>query len=218
VISHDLRTPLTAIKGYAATLLRYQDRLDETRRNESLRAINSEMDRFARLLDNLLDLSRVEAGRLSIYPMPFDLQEMSKRVVEVFKISAPKHQFGFKFVEPFPQAYGDPDQVEQVLNNLVSNAIKYSPTGGTIEIQGETQNDRVIISVIDQGMGIPEDQLEKVFERFHRVDSKATRFVSGTGLGLYISKNLIEAQGGKIWIESELGKGSKFSFSLPIAK
>lgn len=215
VVSHDLRTPLTAIKGYAATLLRYQDRLDEAKRNESLRAINSEMDRFARLLDNLLDLSRVEAGRLNIYPLPFNLEDMTYRVVEVFKISAPKHDFSFVFPGSFPKAYGDPDQVEQVLNNLISNAIKYSPTGGTIGIRGTAGNGDVVLSISDQGMGIPKDQTQKIFERFHRVESKATRSVSGTGLGLYISKNLIEAQGGKLWVESELGKGSVFSFSLP---
>jgi len=218
VVSHDLRTPLTAIKGYATTLLRYQNRLDDARRHESLRAINSEMDRFARLLDNLLDLSRVQAGKLNIYPMTMDVSEIARRVSEVFKVSATKHEFSIEFPSTFPKAYADPDQVEQVLNNLVSNAIKYSPTGGKIEIQGTVRDGEIVTSVIDQGMGIPKEELEKIFERFHRVDSKAARKVSGTGLGLYISKNLIEAQGGKIWVESELGKGSKFSFSLPSSK
>lgn len=218
IVSHDLRTPLTAIKGYAATLLRFEDRLTPELKKESLSAINSEMDRFARLLDNLLDLSRIEAGRLNIHSMTFDLKEMAYKVSEVFKISAHNHNFSLSFPDRYPHAYGDPDQVEQVLNNLISNAIKYSPTGGTINIEGKTKDDDVVLSVKDQGMGIPDDQLEKVFERYHRVDSKATRLVSGTGLGLFISKKLIEAQGGKIWVKSQVGKGSTFSFSLPQAK
>ncbi len=215
IVSHDLRTPLTAIKGYAATLLRFEEKLSPEIRKDSLNAINSEMDRFARLLDNLLDLSRIESGRLSIHLYSFNLKEMASKVVEMFKISTQNHQFVLNFPEVYPEAYGDQDQVEQVLNNLISNAIKYSPTGGTIEISGSDQNEQIILSIKDQGMGIPKDQLEKIFERYHRVDSKATRLVSGTGLGLYISKKLIEAQGGKIWVESQIGKGSTFHVSLP---
>ncbi|MCL4512727.1 MAG: ATP-binding protein, partial [Candidatus Eremiobacteraeota bacterium] len=215
IVSHDLRTPLTAIKGYAATLLRFEEKLSPEIRKDSLNAINSEMDRFARLLDNLLDLSRIESGRLSIHLYSFNLKEMASKVVEMFKISTQNHQFALNFPEVYPEAYGDQDQVEQVLNNLISNAIKYSPTGGTIEISGSDQNEQIILSVKDEGMGIPKDQLEKIFERYHRVDSKATRLVSGTGLGLYISKKLIEAQGGKIWVESQIGKGSTFHLSLP---
>jgi PAS domain S-box-containing protein len=215
IVSHDLRTPLTAIKGYAATLLRFEERLTPELRRDSLNAINSEMDRFARLLDNLLDLSRIESGRLSIHMMPFNLKEMASRVVEMFKVSAQNHKFALNFPESYPEAYGDPDQVEQVLNNLMSNAVKYSPTGGIIEISGSEKKERLYLSVKDQGMGIPQDQLEKIFERYHRVDSKAARLVSGTGLGLYISKKLIEAQGGKIWVESQVGSGSTFYLTLP---
>jgi PAS domain S-box-containing protein len=218
IVSHDLRTPLTAIKGYAATLLRFEDRLTAELKKESLSAINSEMDRFARMLDNLLDLSRIEAGKLNIHLMPFDLKEIAYKVADVFKISTQNHKFDLRFPNDYPKAYGDPDQVEQVINNLVSNAIKYSPTGGTIHIEGKVKDGKVILSVKDEGVGIPEEQLQKIFERYHRVDTKATRLVSGTGLGLFISKKLLEAQGGEIWVKSQVGKGSTFSFSLPIAK
>lgn len=216
--SHDLRTPLTAIKGYASALLDYEDRMDPDSRRESLRAISSEMDRFARLLDNLLHQSRLEAGYLSSHPVPFNLQEMAEKVANVLKMSTAKHHFVFNFPNDYPQVFGDPDQTQQVLNNLISNAIKYSPTGGDIRIQGSADKDAVALSVIDQGMGIAPEELPKIFERFHRISSKAARSVAGTGLGLYISKCLVEAQGGKLWVESKLGEGSAFSFSLPKAQ
>lgn len=214
--SHDLRTPLTAIKGYASALLRYRDKMDDATQQESLQAINSEMDRFARLLENLLHHSRIEAGYLNPHPSAFNLKAMIQKVADVFKFSSSKHRLVLDFPDIFPDAFADPDQVQQVLNNLISNAIKYSPTGGEIRIHGRANDGLLTIGVSDQGLGIAENDLSKIFDRYYRVASTATRSVSGTGLGLYISKQLIEAQGGKIWVESKLGKGSTFHFTLPL--
>lgn len=213
--SHDLRTPLTAIKGYAVTLLRHDKQFPQETQKEFLKVINSEIDRLSRLLDNLLNLSRIEAGRLEVRKDYVDLYDISKKTVDLFKLSATKHEFVLFITQDFPKVYADQGQLDQILNNLVSNAIKYSPAGGTITIGGEIKGDEWVGSVSDEGMGIPKEQISKLFERFHRIDSKLTRHVSGTGLGLFITKSLIEAQGGRIWVESEQGKGTTFYFALP---
>ncbi|MBI2266367.1 MAG: GAF domain-containing protein [Armatimonadetes bacterium] len=213
-VSHDLRTPLTAVKGYAVTLLRHEERFDQPTKHEFLKVINSEIDRLKRLIDNILDWSKMEAGRLEIRKENFDIIPLAKKVVEVFRISTTKHEFVIDFPSDFSLVEADPDQLEQVMNNLVSNAIKYSPSGGEIRVSGVNNGESAIVSVSDCGMGIPSEQLDKIFERFHRVDSKATRKVSGTGLGLFITKSLVEAHGGKIWAESEVGKGTTFRFTL----
>lgn len=215
--SHDLRTPLTAIKGYAVTLLRHDKKFDETTQKEFLKVINSEIDRLSRLLDNLLNLSRIEAGRLAVRKDTINFYELARKTIDVFKLSATKHEFVINISSDFPLVQADQDQIEQILNNLVSNAIKYAPAGGTITIAANIAGNEWIGSVSDQGVGIPKDQLAYLFKRFHRIDSKLTRHVSGTGLGLFITHSLIEAQGGRIWVESEPGHGTTFSFAIPIA-
>ena len=214
--SHDLRTPLTAIKGYAVTLLRHDKRFDDTTQKEFLKVINSEIDRLSRLLDNLLNLSRLEAGRLEVRKDMVDFYEIVRKTVDVFKVSATKHEFAIDIPSDCSHIYADQDRLEQVLNNLISNAIKYSPAGGTITINSRINGKEWITSVSDQGTGIPKEQLAYLFERFHRVESKLTRHVSGTGLGLFITRSLVEAHGGQIWVESEVGHGTTFYFTLPI--
>lgn len=214
--SHDLRTPLTAIKGYAVTLLRHDKRFDDTTQKEFLKVINSEIDRLSRLLDNLLNLSRLEAGRLEVRKDMVDFYEIARKTVDVFKVSATKHEFAIDIPSDCSHVYADQDRLEQILNNLISNAIKYSPAGGTITINSRINGKEWIASVSDQGTGIPKEQLAFLFERFHRVESKLTRHVSGTGLGLFITRSLVEAHGGQIWVESEIGHGTTFYFALPI--
>lgn len=217
-VSHELRTPLTSIKGFISTLLQDEDGTfyDFDTQREFYHIIDNECDRLTRLISDLLNVSRIEAGRaLDLNPTPIVLPPIIEKVVTVQKSYTSKHELVIDVKNQLPVIIGDADKVDQILTNLTNNAIKYSPRGGTITITALAEGDVVRMSVTDQGMGIPKEHLPKVFERFHRVDNRDTRTVGGTGIGLYLVKHLVEAHGGKIWVESEHGKGSSFIFELP---
>ncbi len=217
-VSHELRTPLTSIKGFISTLLAdvdgYYDR--ETTR-EFYEIIDQECDRLTRLISDLLNVSRIEAGRaLDLNPKPVELPALVEKVVSVQRSYATNHELVIEGMDGLPVVVADEDKVDQILTNLINNAIKYSPKGGQVTVRGGMdESGRVVISVSDQGVGIPKEHLPKVFDRFHRVDNRDTREVGGTGIGLFLVKHLVEAHGGEIWVESELGKGSTFTFALP---
>jgi len=214
-VSHELRTPLTSIKGFISTLLMDEEGFDPETRHEFYTIIDTECDRLTRLISDLLNVSRIEAGRaLDLNPKEVELPALIEKVVTAQKSYTSKHNFVID-LDNLPTIIADEDKVDQILTNLTNNAIKYSPDGGTITIRGRTEDGKVLISVIDQGIGIPKDHLPKVFDRFHRVDNRDTRKVGGTGIGLYLVKHLVEAHGGTIWVESEVGKGSNFTFVLP---
>ena len=215
MVSHDLRTPLAVIKGYAATLLNPLLTLDREREKRFIKGINDASDRLTRLIDNVLSVSRLEAGRFKLNPQVFDLYEVVQRVAASFRSSSSKHQLLIQVPEVGLQVRADRDQIEQVLTNLVSNALKYSPEGGQVVIAGQARAHEVEIQVSDEGIGIPRAQLTRVFEKYYRGDSAVTKRVSGTGLGLYICKSIVEAHGGRVWVESEPGRGSTFHFSIP---
>lgn len=218
-VSHELRTPLTSIKGFISTLLQDEDGtfFDFQTVREFYHIIDQECDRLTRLISDLLNVSRIEAGRaLELNPKPIDLPKLIEKVVTVQKSYTDKHELVIDIKNNIPIIVGDEDKVDQILTNLTNNAIKYSPKGGTITISAQAEGDLVRVSVADQGMGIPKEHLSKVFDRFHRVDNRDTRTVGGTGIGLYLVKHLVEAHGGKIWVESEVGKGSTFTFELPL--
>jgi two-component system phosphate regulon sensor histidine kinase PhoR len=217
-VSHELRTPLTSIKGFVATLLAdtegYYDL--ETRR-EFLQIIDQECDRLTRLINDLLNLSRIESGRaLELVLKPVDVVDIAKKIIEIQKNYTSKHQFVLDVQEPVPTVIADEDKVDQIITNLVSNAVKYSPNGGEVRItiKEDPETGGVLVAVKDQGLGIPKDVLPRLFQRFVRVEG---RKIAGTGLGLYLTRHLVEAHGGKIWVESEEGKGSTFYFTLPPA-
>jgi len=217
-VSHELRTPLTSIKGFVSTLLQdtegYYDR--ETQR-EFLQIIDTETDRLKRLIDDLLNVSRIESGRaLQLNPKPIDLPSLAERVATIQRSYTNKHQIILDFPEDFPTIVADEDKIDQILTNLINNAIKYSPRGGEVRVKGVPEGETVLISVSDQGIGIPKEHLHKIFERFHRVDNRDTREAGGTGIGLFLVKHLVERHGGTIWVESEEGKGSTFYFRLPL--
>jgi PAS domain S-box-containing protein len=217
-VSHELRTPLTSIKGFISTLLQDEDgsAFDFETQREFYNIIDTECDRLTRLISDLLNVSRIEAGRaLDLNPKPITLPPLMEKVVTVQKSYTNKHELVIDIKNELPIIIGDEDKVDQILTNLTNNAIKYSPKGGTITITAESDGDVVRFSVSDQGMGIPKEHLPKVFERFHRVDNRDTRTVGGTGIGLYLVKHLVEAHGGTIWVDSEHGKGSVFTFELP---
>jgi signal transduction histidine kinase len=218
-VSHELRTPLASIKGFATTLLRRDVEWGEESRREFLSIIDQESDRLSELIGNLLDMSRIEAGELPVEPEPTDLKPIIDDTVVEFEMMTGDHRLEIEMPPggSLPPVLADPRRARQVLRNLVENAVKYSPGGGRITIAARPEEGEVQVSVADQGIGIAAPQLDRVFERFYQVDSASTRQVGGSGLGLSISKAIVEAHDGRIWAESEPGRGSTFYFTLPIA-
>ena len=216
-VSHELRTPLTSIKGFVSTLLQDTEGFyDKDTIREFHTIIDQECDRLTRLISDLLNVSRIEAGRaLDLNPQPVNLPDLIDKVVAAQKSYTNRHEFKVDLDPKLPLIVADMDKVDQILTNLTNTAVKYSPNGGTITVTGKPLDGMVQLMVVDQGMGIPKEHLNKVFDRFHRIDNRDTRKVGGTGIGLYLVKHLVEAHGGKIWVESEVGKGSKFIFELP---
>ena len=217
-VSHELRTPLTSIKGFISTLLQdVEGFYDKDTVHEFYTIIDQECDRLTRLISDLLNVSRIEAGRaLDLNPGPVQVADVVDKVVATQKSYTTRHEFAVELEPDIPTIVADSDKVDQILTNLVSNSIKYAPNGGMITISGKmVDGGAVQMAVSDQGMGIPAEHLDKVFDRFHRIDNRDTRKVGGTGIGLYLVKHLVESHGGKIWVESEVGKGSSFIFELP---
>ncbi len=224
VISHELKTPVALIKGYAQTLARPDANWDAETARESLEIIEEEADRLEALINNLLDVSRIQAQGLRLDLAAIDLQQLAERVAAAYRTQTDRHTIELDFSEPLPWVDGDEERLRQVLTNLLSNAIKYSPEGGLIRMGGwvdqpitpEAQP-RVVIYVADQGVGIPEQELPHIFERFYRVDSGLRRTTSGTGLGLFLCRLIVDAHRGAIWARSEPGKGTTFFVALPVA-
>jgi len=214
-VSHELRTPLTSIKAFTATLLQ-RPQLDEATKREFLQIIDNQCDRLARLINDLLSISRIESGRaLEMRWKWVDLGEVIRRVVKAQQPHAKKHELVVEVPDGLPKVAADEDKLEQILTNLVSNAIKYSPEGGPVEIRVVEREDEIEVSVTDHGIGIPEDKLERIFDKFYQVDSSIRRKVGGAGLGLYLTRHLVHAHGGRIWVKSKLGEGSTFFFTIP---
>jgi signal transduction histidine kinase/HAMP domain-containing protein len=215
MVSHELRTPLTSIKGYSTSLLREDVDWDEKTKREFLQVIDQRADDLRDLIDKLLQMSRVEAGALALEKEPLLMGRLARKVVEQATRRDRKHTFTVDFPSPFPVVEADVRYVEQVLQNLVENAVKYSPQGSQITITGRVEGENIAISVQDEGVGIPPEHLDRIFQRFYRVNGEASRTTSGSGLGLSIAKGVVEAHGGSIWVESTPGKGSTFYFTLP---
>jgi signal transduction histidine kinase len=217
IVSHELQTPVAIIKSYAATLAR-EDAIwpPETIQRVS-RNIEEECDRLHRLITDLLDLSRIQAGRVAMRVGSVDLPQLASEVIDQLAPRAPRHSLRSSFPAGFPVIRGDADQLRRALFNLVQNAIKYSPNGGEVLVVGELRPEQVLIRVIDQGIGIPLDEQDRIFERFHRADTRLARSTAGVGLGLYITRNIVEAHGGHIRAESPgPGRGSVFTMFLPV--
>ena len=216
-VSHELRTPLTSIKGFITSLLQDTENFyDKETVHEFYTIIDQECERLIRLINDLLNVSRIEAGRaLDLNPSPVKISNVIDKVVLAQKSYTDKHEFIIKLEPDMPTIVADIDKVDQILTNLMNNAVKYSPQGGKIEITGKKVDGGIQIGISDEGIGIPKEHLAKIFDRFHRIDNRDTRKAGGTGIGLYIVKNLVEAHGGRVWAESEVGKGSKFIFELP---
>jgi len=217
MISHELRTPLTSIKGFATTLLADDVSWDTTSQHEFLSIISEDSDRLTDLIEQLLDLSRLEAGRFSIEPSAFKFHESLNRIVSQLHMLANSHKLNIQVPDDLPLVWADQMRVGQVLVNLVENAAKYSPHNTTITVTAHQSNDTVQVEVIDEGPGIPPDKREIAFEAFRQLDSKFDNPIKGAGLGLAICKRLVEAQGGQIWIADPDTKGTKVVFTIPVA-
>lgn len=214
VISHELKTPVALIKGYVSTLRREDASWDREIVKDSLEVIEEEADRLTELIENLLDASRLQTGALSINLAEVYLDALAKRIAERFGTQSDIHSIVVEFPQDFPIILGDEDRLSQVLSNLLSNAIKYSPMGGEIRISGQIRSTQVIICVSDQGPGIDAQDIPHVFDRFYRA-SEASRRTKGAGLGLYLTRAIIEAHRGRIWIDPKPGSGARICFSLP---
>ena len=211
-VSHELRSPLTSVKGYTSLLLNRWERITDEQKQMMLQQVHHDADRVTRLITELLDISRLETGRLVLRRQLVDLPQLAATVVEKLQVQYPDLDCTRAFPDDFPRVYADPDKVEQVLTNLVENAAKYaSPVG--MRIEGTVRDDAVAVAVHDAGEGIPAADLPRVFRKFFRRDmGKPT----GTGLGLWISRGLVEAHGGRLTATSEEGAGSRFCFTLPL--
>jgi two-component system phosphate regulon sensor histidine kinase PhoR len=216
--SHELRTPLAAVYGAAQTLLRHDFALDETGRERFVSLIADESERLGRIVNEILLANQLDAGRLDLQLEPFDSHDLVERVVETTRMHVPPTvTLSIDANGDIPHVAADLDKVRQVLVNLVENAIKYSPDGGNVTVGIHSRDEVVRFSVCDEGLGVAAEEQERIFEKFYRSDPQMTRGVGGTGLGLYICKELIDRMGGRIWVEPNEEKGSTFFFELQTA-
>lgn len=213
--AHELRTPLNSILCFSEILL--TKKIHKERHNRFLKTINEGAHGLANLIDELLDVSRMESGRgLAIKKVPVELRKVVLRSVDSFESQTDKHDFEVDVPRDLALIDADKDKINQVMENLLGNAVKFSPHGGRIMVAAEQVDGEVKISVADNGMGIPKKDLRHIFDRFYRADNAFTRATAGVGLGLAIAKYIVESHGGKIWAESEVGKGATFCFTLPL--
>jgi len=213
IVSHELRTPVTLIKGYASTLRRDDAKWDKHTISDSLAVIEEEADRLSKMIDDLLDASRLQAGGLSLSRGDVSLPRLAQRVAEKLTAQSRQHTFATDFPENFPIILADETRIEQVLINLVSNALKYAPKG-EVKIIGQVRPEQVILCVSDQGPGIEAKDLPHIFDRFYR-STNAVKQTKGAGLGLYLARAIIEAHGGRIWADPKPDSGARICFSLP---
>ncbi len=216
VISHELRTPLSSLLGFTELLLNNEFSAEEIK--EFLNTIYTESMRMKQLLDEFLDAQKLESGRIELKIKSCDFKEILKYIINSFKGYASGIEIIADFNKQIPYIKADKNKLEQIMRNFVSNAIKYSPNGGQVQIKTsiDSENRFLIICISDQGLGIPKEALPKLFTEFYRVNTDQHLSIKGTGLGLSITKQLIEAHGGKVWVESEIGQGSNFFFTMPI--
>jgi signal transduction histidine kinase len=217
MVSHELRTPLTSIKGFATTLLATDVVWDAESQHDFLVTINEEADKLTDLIEQLLDLSRLQAGKLRIHPEPRSIADILDMSMAQFEALARQHQLIIHIPADLPPVMADAQRISQVLVNLVENAVKYAPEGTQIIITGEAQPSTVRIDVQDEGPGIPVGDRERIFEPFRQSETAIAQQSKGIGLGLAICKGLIETHGGKIWVADGAEAGTTMSFSLPLA-
>ncbi|HUT68211.1 MAG TPA: PAS domain S-box protein [Dehalococcoidales bacterium] len=215
-VSHELRTPLATIKGYSTMMVDYLPRLSSSEIKDYLKSIDNSTDRLTKLVDNLLDTSRMEAGLLKLEKSPTSIPQLIQRVAADANIMNSNHKIVTNLNYRLPRVNIDVKRIRQVLDNLIDNAIKYSPQGTEVLISAKRNGRELLVGVSDQGPGIPAEELSNIFDRMYRIEQRPSSGVDGLGLGLYICQRLVEAHGGQVWAESTVGKGSTIQFTLPI--
>ena len=215
-VSHELRAPLTSIYGFAATLLREDVQFEEEERNVFLTYIESEAQRLTTIVDKLLSVARLDAGDLQLELAPVDVRSLVSEVIdharEEESVNGGGHSFVLDLSEAPLPARTDSEKLRQVLLNLVDNAVRFSPGGGTVTVGARRRGETIVLSVADEGVGIPDNEQERIFSKFYRVGDAQT---GGTGVGLFIAQGLISALGGRITVQSTEGRGSSFIVELP---
>ncbi len=213
IISHELKTPVALIKGYVSTLRREDARWDRHIVADSLQVIEEEADRLTLMIENLLDASRLAAGGMVLKRSDVLLPQLCRRIAQRIQTQSSRHTLKTDFPADFPVIMADEPRLEQVISNLVTNAIKYAP-GGEITLSGQVRPEQVVMCISDQGPGIAAQDIPHIFDRFYRAPDMA-RQTKGAGLGLFLAKSIIEAHGGRIWVDPESGHGARICFSLP---
>jgi two-component system sensor histidine kinase KdpD len=221
-VSHELRTPLATIKGNTSLLQEYHRQLPASDLDAHLRDIEEETDKLTELISNLMEMSRIEGGSLHIQREPIDIGEVLRNSIDAARLrlestSLSHHRIDLQVDRHVPMVLGDARRVEQILANLLDNAAKFSPDGSPVAVTARVEDNQIVISVRDHGKGIPPEHIDHIFERFYQVAERGDAHRQGIGLGLAICKGLVEAHQGHIWVSSEVGIGSTFSFSLPFA-
>lgn len=217
-LAHEMRTPLASIKGYSTALLMDNASFSERTQREFLEIIDQECDTLEELIHDLLETSVIDAGLLKLEYEPVLLPRLVRTLIDDIAHRTHKHRFLVDFPDRFPVVDADSKRIVQVFRNLIDNAVKYSPDGGLIAVRGEVRENEVVVSVADQGVGISPEDLNRLFERFFRARSGMGRHVVGSGLGLPIARTIVESHGGRIWADSQVGRGSTLHFTLPLSE
>jgi len=215
--SHELKTPITSLKGFTQLLKRKMEKQDMQGSSKLLASMETQITRLTKLIDDLLDVAKIEAGNLEYAEEPIELDALLQVIVETIHQTSSTHTITIHGTAQ-KQVIGDGDRLGQVFINLITNAIKYSPNAKTVDVSITNADDEVVVSVRDYGVGIPQEHQSKVFERFYRVYDATGKNFPGLGMGLHISYEIVKRHNGKIWVESSEGKGSTFFVSLPIAE
>jgi signal transduction histidine kinase len=215
VASHELKTPVTSVKMFTQVLKKHSEQIGDLKAVSHLSKMDKQINKLTELIYDLLNISKIQAGRMEFRKQLFDFDAQIKEIVEVLQQSSEKHKLVIQG-ETKKKIYGDEERIGQVINNLISNAVKYSPKANKVIIQLSSNKDCVTLSVTDFGIGMAKQHLDKIFERFYRVYDTTDKTFPGLGIGLYISSEIIKRHGGKFWVESNPGEGSTFSFSVPI--
>ena len=213
--SHELKTPLTSLSALVQVVQAKLKNSDDAFFVSAMDKASAQIKRMTAMINGFLNISRLEAGKIQIEKQPVDICKLLNEILEETRMTAGTHEIVMTACTPII-IDADPDRISSVVSNLISNAVKYSPKGKTVEVECKTADKMVVISVKDEGMGIKPQDIDKIFDRYYRVESNHTRHISGFGIGLYLSAEIVHRHGGQIWAESKSGKGSTFSFTLPM--
>ena len=213
-VSHEMRTPLTSIRGFSQTLLSSWDKLDEENKKKFVKIIGEQSNRLINLIENILTVSKLNSDKPLLRAV--DVVKANEKILPLIKQKYPEHKFVENYARNLPPANLDEEKFEQIMTNLLDNGCKYSENNSTVTISASLNNNFVVIEVKDEGVGIPADSINNIFEKFVRLENHLTSKTQGNGLGLYITKNLVKSMNGEIEVESELGKGTKFILKFPV--